>query len=268
MLPNYLKLAFRQLWRNRLFTALNVLGLSIGLAACWMIFQLVNYEFSFDADQPNRDRIYKVVTHTTYDGKESGSPGVPMAMADALNDQMSGIEMIVEQYYQSISEVQVPQAPGKPLVFAGRSQVVATTADYFQLVPYQWLAGTPAKALAEPNEAVLTLSRAEKYFPNLKPEQMLGKTILYRDTVGIEVTGVIPESAYHPVSTDAGTSRTSERKIWPEYLFVAQKPDCVSIRDCPNVRDWRDYHEPAIALHNGKRPGFRPGGGAYFSGAL
>lgn len=63
MIFNYQKLAFRQLWRNRLFTVLNVLGLSIGLAACWMIFHLVSYEFSFDADQPNRNRIYKVGVH-------------------------------------------------------------------------------------------------------------------------------------------------------------------------------------------------------------
>ena len=74
MIKNYFKLAFRQLWRNRLFTALNVLGMSIGLAACWMIFQLVNYEFSFDTDHPNRDRIYKVVSDFTFDGKETSQP--------------------------------------------------------------------------------------------------------------------------------------------------------------------------------------------------
>ncbi|WP_373511427.1 FtsX-like permease family protein [Persicitalea sp.] len=191
MLPNYLKLAFRQLWRNRLFTALNVLGLSIGLAACWMIFQLVHYEFSFDADQPNRERIYKIVTRTTYDNKESGSPGVPVSMADALKDQMSGIEIVVEQYYQSISDVQVPQASGKPLVFAGSSPVLATTGDYFQLVPYKWLAGTPTGALTEPNQVVLTQAQAEKYFPSLKPEKVLGKSVMYWDTLPVMVIGVV-----------------------------------------------------------------------------
>jgi putative ABC transport system permease protein len=193
MLPNYLKLAFRQLWRNRLFTALNVLGLSIGLAACWIIFQLVNYEFSFDTDHPNRDRIYKVVSDFTFDGKENGNAGAPKPLADAIRRQIGGVETVVGLYDQWIMSLQVPQPSGKPLVFTDIEDVQATTADYFTLVPYRWLAGSPAKALAKPNEAVLTLSRAMKYFPELTPEQIHGKTILYRDTVAIEVTGVVAD---------------------------------------------------------------------------
>ncbi len=193
MFFNYLKLAFRQLWRNRLFTALNVLGLSIGLSACWVIFQLVNYEFSFDADQPNRDRIYKVVSDFTFDGKENGNAGAPKPLAEAIRKQIGGVETVVGLYDQWIMSLKVPQPSGKSLDFSDVEQVQATTTDYFTLVPYHWLAGSPAKALAEPNEAVLTLSRAEKYFPNLTPEQMLGKTILYRDTVAIEVTGVVAD---------------------------------------------------------------------------
>lgn len=187
------KLAFRQLWRNRLFTALNVLGLSIGLAACWMIFQLVSFEFSFDADQPNRDRIYKVVSDFTFEGKENGNAGAPKPMAEAIRKQIGGVETVVGLYDQWIMSMKVPQPSGKSLDFTEVEQVQATTDDYFKLVPYHWLAGSPAKALAEPNEAVLTLSRAEKYFPNLTPEQMLGKTILYRDTMAIEVTGVVAD---------------------------------------------------------------------------
>ncbi len=193
MLSNYLKLAFRNLWRNRLFTALNVLGLSIGLAACWMIFQLVSYEFSFDADQPNRDRIYKVVSDFTFDGKESGNAGAPKPLAEAIRKQMGGVETVAGLYDQWIMSLKVPQPSGKSLDFTDIEQVQATTTDYFKLVPYRWLAGSPAKALAQPNEAVLTYSRAEKYFPGLTPEQMLGKTILYRDTVAIEVTGVVAD---------------------------------------------------------------------------
>ena len=193
MLPNFLKLAFRQLWRNRLFTALNVLGLSIGLAACWMIFQLVSYEFSFDADQPNRDRIYKVVSHFSFDGKESGNAGTPKPMAAAVRTEIGGLEMVVGLYSQYVPSLQVPQPSGKSEIFKDPGPVTATTANYFKLVPYEWLAGTPAKSLAQPNEVVLTLTSAEKYFPNLTPEQMLGKTILYWDTLAVKVTGVVED---------------------------------------------------------------------------
>lgn len=158
-----------------------------------MIFQLVNYEFSFDADQPHRDRIYKVVSRFSFDGKESGNAGVPKPMAAAIRQEIGGVDMVVGLYGQWVQSLQVPQPSGKPLLFSGVEGVLATNAEYFQLVPYEWLAGTPAKNLTEPNEVVLTQSSAEKYFPSLTPEQMLGKTILYWDTLAVKVTGVVAD---------------------------------------------------------------------------
>ncbi len=196
MLFNSLKLTLRQLWRNRLFTTLNVLGLSIGLAACWMIFQLVNYEFSFDAKQPNVERIYKVVANFDRGDEKSGSAGTPKPMADGIRNEIGGVEMVVGLYRQSVPSMQVPQSSGKPVVFKNPKRVIATTSDYFSLVPYQWLAGTPAETLTEPNEVVLTQTSAEKYFPNLTPEQMLGKSILYWDTLAVKVTGVVADLDY------------------------------------------------------------------------
>lgn len=216
------KLAFRQLWRNRLFTALNVLGLSIGLAACWMIFQLVSFEFSFDADQPNRDRIYKVVSRFTFDGKESGNAGTPKPMAVAIREEIGGVELAVGLYDQWVPSLQVPQSSAKPLVFTDVRGVIATNSDYFKLVPYQWLAGATPKTLSEPNEVVLTLSSAEKYFPSLTPDQMLGRTILYWDTLAVKVTGVV---------ADLGRSTSFTAK---EFLSLP------TIRRGEWVRDFRE----------------------------
>jgi putative ABC transport system permease protein len=260
MLPNYLKLAFRQLWRNRLFTGLNVLGLSIGLAACWMIFQLVSYEFSFDAYQPNRDRIYKVVSDFTFEGKESGNAGAPKPLAEAIRKQMGGVETVVGLYDQWIMSLKVPQPSGKSLDFTDIEQVQATTTDYFKLVPYRWLAGSPAKALAQPNEAVLTLSRAEKYFPGLTPEKMLGKTILYSDTVGIEVTGVVSDlgrstsftgQEFLSLSTfQKGEDAKSFTENWGGvsssdqiYLLVGEKTDVAKLNKNINALSQKNSRE-------------------------
>ncbi len=158
-----------------------------------MIFQLVDFEFSFDADQPNRDRIYKVVTRFTFDGKESGNAGTPKPTANAIREEIGGVKMVVGLYDQYVPSLQVPQLSGKPLVFSDAGRVLATTAEYFELVPYRWLAGTPAKSLAAPNEVVLTSTSAEKYFPNLTPEKVLGRTILYWDTLAVKVTGVVAD---------------------------------------------------------------------------
>ena len=209
MIRNYFKIAFRQLWRNRLFTLLNVIGLSIGLAACWLIFQLVSFELDFDKGHPEGDRIYKVVTRFTFEGEESGNAGAPKPMADALRREAGGIELAVGLYSQWISTLEVQLPSGKMQVFNDVENVVATTNEYFQLVPYKWLAGAPRQALSEPNQVVLTQSRAQKYFPELSPEQILGRTLNYKDTVAVTVTGVI---------ADLGTSTSFTGK---EFMSLA-----------------------------------------------
>ncbi|WP_428654421.1 ABC transporter permease [Runella sp.] len=191
MLQNFIKLTLRQLWRNRLFTGLNVLGLSIGLGACWIIFQLVSYEFSFDAQHPKGERIYKIVSLFNFDGKESGNAGAPKPLAEGIRKQISGVESVVGVHRKWITSLQIPQSTGKPLVFPDVENVMATTNAYFKMVPYQWLAGSANSPLSHPNQVVLTNSRAQKYFPNLKPEQIIGKTMLYWDTLSVEVTGIV-----------------------------------------------------------------------------
>ncbi|MCY7358542.1 MAG: ABC transporter permease, partial [Rudanella sp.] len=193
MFRNYLKIAVRTLWRNRLFTGLNVLGLSIGTAACWLIFQIVSYELSFDADHPNADRIYKIVSQFNFEGKASGNAGAPKPLAGAIRKEIGGIETVVGLHEQYVTSLQVPQATGKPIVFEDIDRVIATTGDYFKLVPYRWLAGDVANQLTKPNQVVLTKSRAERYFPNQTPAQMMGKTLLYWDTLAVEVTGIVAD---------------------------------------------------------------------------
>ena len=193
MFRNYLKIALRTLWRNRLFTGLNVLGLSIGIAACWLIFQMVSYELSFDADHLHADRIYKIVSRFNFEGKESGNSGAPKPLAEAIRKEIGGIETVVSLHEQYVTTLQVPQATGKPMVFEDIDRVIATTGDYFKLVPYRWLAGDMANQLAKPNQVVLTKSRAERYFPNQTPAQMVGKTLLYWDTLAVEVTGIVAD---------------------------------------------------------------------------
>ncbi len=94
---------------------------------------------------PTRDRIYKVVTRLNFDGKESGNAGVPKPTANAIREEIGGMEMVVVLHEQWVSSLQVPQPSGKPIVFKDPERIQATTAKYFELVPYKWLAGTPAK---------------------------------------------------------------------------------------------------------------------------
>ncbi|TAF93799.1 MAG: ABC transporter permease [Cytophagia bacterium] len=228
---NYLKITFRQLWRNRLFTGLNVLGLSIGIAACWIIFQMVSYEFSFDADHPNANRIYKVVSLFKFDGKESGNAGTPKPMAEAIKKEVGGVETVVGVYSYWVSSLKVPQATGKPTVFEDIDALIATTNDYFKLVPYNWLSGSETAALSKPNQVVLTKSRAERYFPNQTPAQMLGKTLLYWDTLAVEVTGIVAD-------LEAAGSGRSTSFSDQEFLSLATVQTGNKIKEFTEPESW------------------------------
>ncbi|AUD00620.1 permease prefix domain 2-containing transporter [Spirosoma pollinicola] len=196
MILNYIKIARRQLWRNRLFTALNVVGLSIGLSACWVIYRIVSFDFSFDTQNPNRDRIVRVVSRFVFDGKEQGNPGSPLPMANAVRKELSGVDRAIPIWEEGIEHVQIPQLTGKPVQFTDVKNVIATDSNYFRMVPYQWLAGNARRALSRPNQVVITQSRAAQYFPGLLPQQLINKTITYWDSVNVQIAGVVADLPY------------------------------------------------------------------------
>jgi putative ABC transport system permease protein len=70
MWSNYLKIAYRNLAKNKSFSLINIVGLSIGLAACFLIFQFVNFELSYDKFHSKHDRIYRIINDRYLDGKQ------------------------------------------------------------------------------------------------------------------------------------------------------------------------------------------------------
>jgi putative ABC transport system permease protein len=189
MLRNYFILTLRHLWRNRSFTILNAVGLAIGISAAWIMYQYVSYEFSYDAPQPDRERVYRVVSRFTMDGEEGGNAGIPIPLAREVAS-VAGVELVASVFDTWVSNVQAGGSGGP--VFEDVEQVVIVNENYFRLVPYQWLAGSPP----QPGQTALAQSRAEKYFPGLGPEAILGQTLIYNDTLLLHVSGVVADLPY------------------------------------------------------------------------
>jgi len=190
-----MKLIFRQLWRHRLFTVLNVLGLAIGISACWFIFRIVNYEFSFDRQHPDKEQIYKVYFHTQDKNTDGDFDAVPFPLPYYLKENSQDVELVVP-YYNRYFEIVTPASKSEtPTEFAGQEKIFATTADYFKMVPYKWLAGSPHQLFKLQNEVVLTESRAKAYFPKLQSQDIIGKTISY-DTTQFTVSGIVEDLSY------------------------------------------------------------------------
>jgi putative ABC transport system permease protein len=197
MLRNYLTVAFRGFWRNKIFSFIHVLGLSIGISAALVIYLIVRYEMSFDKFEPDGDRIYRVVMDFNFNGAAGHSAAVPAPLAVAMEAEVTGVEGIIPvMQFQGDATARVlilHQNSGKPEVFKKQPDVVFTTSDYFNMLPHKWLAGSPRTALKDPFSVVITESRAHQYFPNTAMGDIIGRQITYNDDLHTTVTGVVKD---------------------------------------------------------------------------
>lgn len=196
MLKKYFSTTLRYLWRHRLFTALNIAGLAVSISASWIIFRIVDYEFSYDRDLANKEKIYRVVTGFVFDEKESYNGGVSAPIYQGVRQQTTGLDYVVPVLGKWITAVEVNTANGKPLIVDDPSGVVATDSTYFTMVPYHWILGNKSTAFKAPENVVLTEERAKKYFPGKKPEEIFHQRLTYysgRDTIQRTITGIVAD---------------------------------------------------------------------------
>jgi len=194
MFKTYISIAYRNFIRNRVFSIINVLGLSIGISASLVIFLIVHYDFNFDKFESDRAHLYRVVTESKFYGNTMHTPGVPSPLADAVKKEVSGIsEVIAFHQFNGNGKVSIREKPGKKWVAFKNQQQAIILADrsYFKMVPYQWIAGSAEKALEDPFHLVLTEKRARLYFPNISFTEMIGKQVVYDDSIVVTVTGIV-----------------------------------------------------------------------------
>jgi len=197
MIKLFLTTLARQLWRNRLYTFLNILGLSVCISVAWVIFRMVDYEYSYDSKIPDAGRIYQVYAKDqSSDGTVSDFTAIPKPALGALTETIPGVELAVPMFYKYHHHAALP---GKEKEQIRRKtgeeevdvQLVSTTPDYFRMFPHRFLAGNAQNALDAPDKVILTDAKAAEYFPGLVPADVIGKTIIYDDSVTRRVSAVI-----------------------------------------------------------------------------
>ena len=108
MLRNYFTLAFRNFWRHKLLSLINVLGLVIGISSSLVIYLIVQYHFSFDKFHPDLNRIYRVVTDTRFSGEEYHNSGVSAPLYKAVREEATGVEQSAGFFTLYSADIQVP----------------------------------------------------------------------------------------------------------------------------------------------------------------
>lgn len=189
MLKNYFTVAWRTLIRNRVYSIFNVLGLALGICACLVIYLITSYEFSFDTFHPNRKRIFCV------DAVMNGGHWncVPGPMPDAMRREMTGFETVAA-FLTYKADVTIPgDRNGDQKQFDDDGSLAIAEPQYFDIFRYEWLSGNAATSLSMPNSVVLTAEKARKYFGDLNPDRIIGRTIYYKDSLMVTVTGVVAD---------------------------------------------------------------------------
>ncbi|QIP12919.1 FtsX-like permease family protein [Spirosoma aureum] len=198
MLRNYLKIAFRRLWTDKTNAAINVLGLTLGITCCLVIYIFVRYESGFDGFHTNVSRIYRVVHHNkTADGVQHW-PTTAYPLAEAIRQNIPGVGVTQTAGPDSrlISSVDsrgvVHRFDEKRVMFADANYL--RTFDFVNVFPEGiWLAGNARTAFQQPNSVVLTQKMAERYFSGYtgRFEELLGKTLTLNNGDPLLVSGII-----------------------------------------------------------------------------
>ena len=176
MLTNYFKIAWRNIRNNKLFSFINIFGLTIDFTCCLLIALYIVHETSYDHHHKNADRIYEVATAFVKDGKDDPKPNTPAPMAAAMKQEFPEIEetsRILQLFAEDKTLLQYKPENGETKSFY-ETRGFAADSTFFRLFSYQFIEGNPHTCLDAPNTVVVNEEIAKKLFGN---EPALNKTI-------------------------------------------------------------------------------------------
>ena len=207
MFKNYLKIAWRNLTRNKSYAAINITGLAVGIAVCMVIFIIIQYQTSFENFHSKKDRIYRVLTeyHHAESANISYGKDVPFPMPIGLKTAFPQIEQVAPIFASQNDQLLILDNNGNTeKVFKEQRGVFYAGPSFFKIFDFPLLAGSYA-SLKDPNNVLLTKEIAEKYFGDWKTA--MGKTIKlqaggYIFEHGIDVLKVSGILATIPANTD------------------------------------------------------------------
>ena len=197
MIKHYLKVSFRNLWKYKSFSTINILGLAIGMAACLLILQYVSFKLSFDQFHKNAKNIYRVVNDRYQQGK----------LIQHGTITYSGVSKAMNDDYEEVAQ-HARIAPGGEVILTyndkkiAEDQVIYADSNFLALFDFPLIAGHKRLVLKEPNAMIISESLVEKIFDYKGDDynQFIGKALKYgTDSALYKVEGVfknVPENSH------------------------------------------------------------------------
>jgi len=205
MLKNYLKIAYRHIARNKFYSAINIIGLAIGITCALLIGLYVQHQYSYDSFHKDSDRIYRVESMFTVQGKLDKFALTAFPLVHTMKAEIPEIEEATRLQFMQNRLFK----HGENNIYEDDAYLADST--FFDIFSYEFIHGDPKTALSEPFTAVLTESFADKLFGDIHP---IGETIVGGNGLTFRVTGVIedvPDNSH--VQFQLLTSMTTLREL-------------------------------------------------------
>ncbi|MBD1394233.1 ABC transporter permease [Mucilaginibacter glaciei] len=229
MINNYLKIAWRILLRQKLFSMINIFGLVIGMVACLLIVQYISFELSYDKFHADAANIYRIRHQSHSEGSLTENlPKTYSAVGPALQADFAEVQQQT-RVSKLVGQVSAQQPDGSIKAF-NEQHLYAVEASFLKMFSFPMVDGTAA-ALNNPNAIVITQTTANKYFPN---QSAIGKTLKIQQQVSgtditATVTGVcddVPANSHLQFDFLVAQDRKAGDWVYPDsYTYIKLSPN-------------------------------------------
>ncbi len=179
-----LKIALRNLWKNKGYTALNIFGLSVGLTGFILILLFANHERSYDTWNPKAKNVYRI--SVKWNANEAEYSSTPAELAPALKEVLPEIQDFGRFYVWDMQQRLLTKDKNEAFV----DHIMGVDSTWFNLFPYKFIYGDPAKAILSNNQIVLSQKTSKQFFGDVNP---VGQTLLLNTNKSYTVSGVYEE---------------------------------------------------------------------------
>lgn len=261
MIKNYFTVAWRNLVRHKEYSFINITGLAVGIAACLLIFLVIQFEKSFDNFHKNKDQIYRVARAFSRPSGIEYDGAVSFPVAEGLRLDYPQLKKVAAIFSSDNIQFTIQKDPSiPPEKFKEAQGAFFAEPSFFELFNFKWLSGNPQTALAEPNSAILTKSAAEKYFGDWK--SAMGKSIQpLGGAPQIKITGIlenIPPNTDFPLKIVV-SYKTLQGPIMNDwvsvqdgaYVFVELPSGLSAAQFNFYLKDFVRKHKPAEYVKDG-----------------
>lgn len=226
MFKNFLKVILRNMLRNKVFSLINIIGLSVGVSCFLILAIFVLDEMGYDKFNEKAERIYRVYISSDVNGNASNTSKTPAPLGSQLKSEFPEVENFARLGYFGMHEFRY-----KDKLFR-EGDVYTADSTYFEIFTLPFVYGNPKTALVKPNSIVITERAAEKYFGGENP---LGKNFIVNGTATFNITGVMknfPAKSHFSCNylISSSTYRETEGQNWinseyTTYILFKQKID-------------------------------------------